>query len=369
MREIDRASQATPPPVGDEARWRAVLARDRRYDGTFVTGVLTTWIYCRPSCPARHPKRENARFFPGPEEAERAGFRACLRCHPEDVGRPHSDAGLVRRVCRYLEENGEERVPLSALAGEVGLSPHHLQRTFKRATGVSPRQYADALRLGRLKARLKGKDSVTMAMYEAGYGSSSRLYEQSSLKLGMTPGTYREGGRGAEIRYAVARTPIGRVLVAATDRGVCSVRMGEAEGKMADELRGEFPAATIRRDRNGLAGWIRALTRHLEGNLPAHEIPVDVRVTAFQSRVLKALLEIPYGETRTYQEVARAIGKPNAARAVGRACATNPAGLVIPCHRVVRGDGGLGGYAWGVALKKRLLESERRGRARARPRS
>jgi AraC family transcriptional regulator of adaptative response/methylated-DNA-[protein]-cysteine methyltransferase len=368
MGNTKAAPAATAAPT-DEIRWRAVVARDARLDGVFVTGVLTTGIYCRPSCPARRPKRENVRFFDRPEEAERAGFRACLRCRPREVGRPHPHADLVRQVVRILAENPEERFTLTALAREVGMSPHHLQRTFKRAIGISPRQYADALRLGRLKKRLQGKDSVTMALYEAGYGSSSRLYETSTQRLGMTPGAYREGGRGARIRYAVAETPIGRVLVAATDQGICSVRIGEPEKKMEAELGREFPAATIDRDREGLAKWVDRLTRHLEGRAPDLDLPVDVRATAFQWRVWEALRAIPYGETRTYREVARSIGSPRAARAVGRACATNPVALVIPCHRVVREGGALGGYAWGLGIKKQLLESERRGAGRGRRRS
>jgi len=353
----------------DDLRWRAVLTRDASRDGAFVTGVLTTGIYCKPSCSARTPRRENVRFYAGPDEAERAGFRACLRCRPREVVAGSRPDDWVRRACRHIEENPDERVTLTALAKVVGLSPHHLQRRFKAVTGVSPRQYADALRLKRLKNRLQEKETVTMAMYEAGYGSSSRLYESAASRLGMTPGTYRDGGRGETIRYAVADTAIGPVLVAATERGICSVRIGDGERRMAADLGREFPEAAIRLDRNGMSRWIGSLVRHLSGREPRLDLPVDIRVTAFQWRVYEALRAIPYGETRTYKEVARAIGKPKAARAVGRACATNPVGLVIPCHRVVREGGGLGGYAWGLPLKKRLLESERRGARRARTRS
>lgn len=372
MRSTDRISRAAGAGAAvsnDEARWQAVLARDARLDGEFVTGVLTTGIYCRPSCPARRPKRENVRFFDRPEAAERAGFRACLRCRPNEAALALAPAARVRRACRILEERSGERVTLAELAREVSMSPHHLQRTFKRAIGISPRQYADALRLGRLKKRLQGKDSVTMALYEAGYGSASRLYETSTQRLGMTPGAYRDGGRGVQIRYAVAETPIGRVLVAATERGICSVRIGESEKTMAKELEREFPAATIARDRAGLAAWLDRLTRHLEGRAPQLDLPIDVKATAFQWRVYEALRSIPYGETRTYGEVARSIGAPRAARAVGHACATNPVGIIIPCHRVVREGGALGGYAWGLPIKKQLLESERQGAARARRRS
>lgn len=345
----------------DGRRWQAVLARDASRDGTFVTAVLTTKIYCRPSCPARHPRPENVRFYPGPDDAEQAGFRPCKRCRPREERRPDRAADLVPRVCRYLDENRDERVTLADLAREVGMSPHHLQRTFKRATGVSPRQYAEALRLGRLKQRLKGKEPVTMALYEAGYGSSSRLYERSNARLGMTPGAYRAGGKGTVIRYAIAKTPIGRVLVAATEKGVCSIRIDEPSEVMERALRREFPEATLRRDRAGLAAWIERIARHLGGGEPRIDLPLDVRGTAFQWKVWDALRAIPYGETKTYRDVARAIGKPRAARAVGRACATNPVAILIPCHRVVREGGGLGGYAYGLPVKERILSAERGG--------
>lgn len=352
----------------DNARWKAVVARDGRFDGAFVTAVLTTGIYCRPSCPARRPHRHNVRFYAAPDAAERAGFRACLRCKPREAARLDPSADLVRRACRHIQENGEERLTLQALGAAVGVSPFHLQRTFKRLTGVSPRQYAEARRLGALKSHLKGKDSVTMSLYEAGYGSSSRLYERSSERLGMTPGAYRAGGAGAEIRYAMARTPIGPVLVGATTRGICSVKLGKAERALVAELRAEFPAAEIRRDKEGLKRWVGGLVRHLEGRDTQPDLPLDVRGTAFQCQVWEALRAIPYGETRTYRDIARAVGRPRAARAVGSACAINPAGLIIPCHRAVREGGGLGGYAWGLDLKKRLLETERREAARARRR-
>jgi len=363
------ADVRAPAPAADNARWKAVVARDARFDGTFVTAVLTTGIYCRPSCPARRPHRQNVRFYSTPSDAERAGFRACLRCRPREAARLDPSADLVRRACRQIDENGEERLTLKALGAAVGASPFHLQRTFKRVTGVSPRQYAEARRLGALKSNLRRKDSVTMSLYEAGYGSSSRLYERSSERMGMTPGAYRAGGEGAEIRYAMARTPIGPVLVGATARGICSVKLGKSERALVEELRAEFPAAAIRRDREGLKRWVGGLVRHLEGRDPQLDLPLDVRGTAFQWRVWEALRAIPYGETRSYRDIARAVGKPRAARAVGRACATNPAGIIIPCHRAVREGGGLGGYAWGLPLKERLLETERRGATRGRRRS
>jgi len=361
--------KAAASPLDDDARWRAVLARDRALDGAFVTAVLTTGIYCRPSCPARHPKRENVRFYPGPDEAERAGYRACLRCRPKELGAADPQAVMIERVCRHIQACTDQRITLADLAKIARMSPYHLQRTFKRRTGLSPRQYAEALRLGRLKTHLKRKESVTMALYEAGYGSSSRLYERSSERLGMTPRSYRDGGEGAAIRFAVAHTAIGNVLVAATERGICSVRIAEPEAVMTKALAEEFPAARIERDEGGLSRWVHAIAKHVAGETHALDIPVDVRATAFQWRVWEALRAIPYGETRTYRQVAASIGKPKAARAVGRACATNPVALVIPCHRVVREGGDLGGYAWGLGVKRRLLDSERRGSARGRRRA
>ena len=353
-------------PAVDDTRWAAVLTRDRSRDGSFVTAVITTGIFCRPSCPARHPKRENVRFYDGPEAAERAGYRACLRCRPKEAA-ANPDAALVDCVRRHLEEHRDERVTLEALARVAGKSPFHLQRTFKRLTGVSPRQYAASLRLDRFKERLRGKESVTMALYEAGYGSSSRLYERSAERMGMTPASYRSGGLGAEIRFAVAETAIGNVLVGATERGVCSVKIGGTPSTLERDLRREFPAATIQPGGAPLQRWVQALTRHLEGASPDIDLPLDMKGTAFQWKVWEALRGIPYGETRTYREVACAIGAPKAARAVGHACATNPVAILVPCHRVVREGGGLGGYAYGLAVKKSLLESERKGVSRRRP--
>lgn len=267
---------------------------------------------------------------------------------------------LVKRICRAIEENLEEPVTLARLSAAVGVSPHHLQRTFKRLAGVTPRQYADARRMEALKTRLRQGQNVTRALYEAGYGSSSRLYERAPAKLGMTPATYRRGGRGMRISYTVVGSPLGRLLVARTERGLCSVNLGASNGPLETALRREFPQAGLRRDRNGLAQWVRAFLRHLEGRQPHLDLPLDVQGTAFQCRVWEELRHIPYGQTRSYGEVARALGRPEAARAVARACATNPVPLVVPCHRVVRGDGELGGYRLGLKRKRALLEKEKR---------
>jgi AraC family transcriptional regulator of adaptative response/methylated-DNA-[protein]-cysteine methyltransferase len=348
----------TQSPRATDPRWKAIVARDVRQDGRFVFGVRSTGIYCRPSCPAKKPGREQVVLFPDAPAAEVAGFRACLRCKPKSAA-PHPHAALVRRVCAAIEERApDERVTLDALAAEVGISPYHLQRTFRRATGISPRQYADAVRLGALKERLRRKEPVTMAMVEAGYNSSSRLYERAPHALGMTPGDYREGGPEAKIAYTVAKSPIGALLVAATERGVCSVKIGGSDASLAAGLKAEFPAARVRRDEEALGRWVRAIVNHLSGKETRLDIPLDVRATAFQWRVWEALRAIPYGETRSYQEIARVIGAPKAARAVGHACATNPVAIVIPCHRVVRGDGTLGGYAYGLKVKRRLLSDE-----------
>ena len=356
------------PRPGADPRWRAVLARDARQDGRFVFGVRSTGIYCRPSCPARKPRKNQVVFFPDADAAEHAGFRSCKRCRPRDTA-PHPHAELVRRVCAHIEERAaEERVTLEALARVARMSPHHLQRTFLGATGISPRQYADAVRLTALKEGLRRKEPVTMAMTEAGYGSSSRLYERSPEALGMTPGDYRAGGAGAKIAYTVAKSPIGALLVAATDRGVCSLKIGGEDVSLARALREEFPAAELRRDETALGRWVRAIVNHLSGKETRIDLPLDIRATAFQQRVWEALRAIPYGETRTYQEIARIVGAPKAARAVGHACATNPVAILIPCHRVVRGDGTLGGYAYGLHVKRKLLDTERARRSRAKGR-
>jgi AraC family transcriptional regulator of adaptative response/methylated-DNA-[protein]-cysteine methyltransferase len=267
---------------------------------------------------------------------------------------------LVEAACRYIEAHLEEPLTLDVLATHVGRSAGHFQRTFKRVTGVSPRQYADACRLGRLKARLKDRRTVTMAMYEAGYGSSSRLYERAAAQLGMTPSTYQRGGRGMRLRYTFADCPLGRLLLAATDRGVSAVYLGDSDRALEKELRREYPEAERTRDDAALGAWLHALLEHLEGREPHLDLPLDVQATAFQRRVWQELQAIPYGSTRTYGEIARRLGQPKATRAVARACASNPVAVVVPCHRVVREDGTLGGYRWGLQRKKKILAREQR---------
>ena len=344
----------------DDDRWSAFMDRDAAFDGAFVAAVTSTGIYCRPSCPARRPKPENVRFYDLPERAEREGFRPCLRCRPRDASGPDPRIEAVRRVCRFIEDHDDGPPTLAAMGAAVNLSPHHLQRRFKRLVGVTPRQYYDALRIDRLKAGLRHGEPVTGALYQAGYGSSSRLYEKAPGQLGMTPATYRKGGAGAEISYAIGDSALGRLLVGATARGIAAIYFGDDDAGLERTLAAEFPAARRDRDDAGLGAWMAPLLAHLEGRQPDLELPLDVRATAFQRQVWEALRAIPTGETRSYGEVAKQIRRPNAARALARACAANQAAVVIPCHRVVRGDGSIGGYRWGVERKKRLLETERK---------
>jgi AraC family transcriptional regulator, regulatory protein of adaptative response / methylated-DNA-[protein]-cysteine methyltransferase len=343
----------------ETGRWRAFEARDRGADGAFVVAVRTTGIYCRPSCPARRPRRENVAFYTDPERAEAAGFRACLRCRPREVA---AQAQLVQQVCAHIDAHLDESVTLAELSAATGVSPHHLQRTFKRALGVSPRAYAEARRLETFRARLKqdnGQVSVTDALYDAGYGSSSRLYERAPAQLGMTPSAYRRGGAGRRIGYSSAPCALGQLLVAATERGVCLVSLADSDAELLATLEREFPAAELTRDDGPLGADLRAIIQYLAGERQELDLPVDVRATAFQWRVWEALQTIPYGATRSYGDVARAIGQPRAVRAVAQACASNPVALVIPCHRVVRAGGQLGGYRWGVQRKQALLDRER----------
>jgi AraC family transcriptional regulator of adaptative response/methylated-DNA-[protein]-cysteine methyltransferase len=340
-------------PAAD-ARWLAVQGRDVRADGRFVYAVRSTGIYCRPSCPSRRPRPDRVAFFPTPDAAEQAGFRACRRCDPR-AGQSAS-AQKVDRVRLWIDSHPDLRPSLARLARVAGVSPWHLQRTFKRLLGVTPAQYARAGRATRLKRELK-RGPVTDAIYAAGFGSPSRVYEDGGV-LGMTPRAYGTGGRGERIRFTTVTTPLGTLLVAATDRGVCRVALGEEPGQLERDLRDEFPAADVRRDRAGLKAAGAALRAAAAGLPVPSPLPLDVRGTAFQRQVWRALRQIPIGKTRTYAEVAREIGRPGAARAVARACATNPVALAVPCHRVVPAAGGEGGYRWGSERKKKLLAEE-----------
>ena len=351
---------ATQSEAGDDPRWNAVLARDGAHDGEFVFAVSSTGVYCRPSCPARRPRRENVQFFLQPEQAEQAGYRACLRCRPKSFsGNAESDG--VKAICRFIEQHLDEPVTLDRLGKEFGQSPFHLQRRFKGVLGITPREYADSCRLRTLKRNLQAGDSVTRAMYDAGYGSSSRLYERTASQLGMTPDKYRRGAIAAAIRYTCADSPLGRMLIAATERGICSIQFARSDGELMEGLKREFPFAARKVDEGGLQSWVSALLKHMRGKNLDSSLPLDIRATVFQRRVWAYLQSIPFGATRSYGQVAKAIGRPTACRAVARACATNPVAVAIPCHRVVREDGSMGGYRWGIERKKALLEMERRG--------
>ncbi len=347
----------------EEVKWQAVVAKDVRFDGQFVFAVSSTKIYCRPSCPSRRPKRERVSFFESADAAEQAGFRACLRCKPREIF-ADPQVELVQSVCRLLDDADAEITTLAALSRATGVSSFHLQRTFKKVMGVTPREYAESSRVKRFKSGAREGKSVSTAMYDAGFGSSSRLYAQAGSQLGMTPGTYGKGGRGATIRFAIVECSLGNLLVATTAKGVCSVKLGDSEGQLTDDLAREFPAAELMREDEQLSEATRAVVESLEGIKPNINLPLDIQATAFQRQVWEQLRAIPLGQTFSYSEVARAIGQEKAVRAVARACATNPVALIIPCHRVIREDKSLGGYRWGIERKKELLKLEKQRAAR-----
>jgi AraC family transcriptional regulator of adaptative response/methylated-DNA-[protein]-cysteine methyltransferase len=347
------------------ATWRAIETRDAAHDGRFVYGVTSTRIFCRPSCPSRRPRRDRIRVFASGEDAVAAGFRACRRCRPTAAMEPSAAARAVDHARRLLDAHvdggADGRLTLHALSAACGLSPFHLQRVFRRMLGLSPRAYADERRARRLRSALKAGDAVAAATYEAGYGSSRAVYEQAGRHLGMTPGAYRRGGEGETIRAVVAPTPFGHLLVAATARGICRVALGDDPAPLQAALAAEFPRAVLAPADAALRGHVAAVKRQLEPPRAGDaRPPIDVGGTAFEQRVWRALQAIPYGEVRSYRDVARSIGSPTASRAVARACASNRVALVVPCHRVVRADGSGGGYRWGAARKAALLAHERR---------
>jgi AraC family transcriptional regulator of adaptative response/methylated-DNA-[protein]-cysteine methyltransferase len=342
----------------ESVMWQALLNRDRQYDGQFVFAVRTTGVCCRPSCPARRPRRENVCFFDQPAEAEAAGYRPCQRCHPAQTMPPEPNLALVQAICRAIDEQVDRPPTLEQLGRQFAMSPFHLQRTFKRIVGITPKQYAAAQRAERLKQHLKERSTVTEAIYEAGYSSSSSAYVETNGQLGMTPAAYRRGGPATAVAYTIVPSPLGQLLVAATERGLCAVRLGDSADALEATLTGEFPAAQLQRASSDLDRWVASIQEYLRGAQPHLDLPVDIRATSFQRRVWHVLQGIPYGSTRTYSQVAEAIGQPTAARAVARACATNPVALVIPCHRVVRENGSLAGYRWGIERKEALLTLE-----------
>lgn len=342
--------------LDQDSMWRAVEARDGAFDGKFFFGVLTTGVYCRPSCHCRLPLRKNVRFFESFTDAERAGLRACKRCHPNEADR-------IAEVAQYIREHSDESLSLEILAKRAGISSFHLQRSFKAAMGVSPKQFLDACRLNTFKGQLRKGDRVTDAIYDTGFGSSSRLYEKVDTHLGMTPAQYRAGGRQVAISYAAGDSALGRIMIGATDRGICFLQFGNSDQELLQRLAEEYPAATVQLmspdSEAQFQHWMEALDEHLAGKTPKLELPLDVRATAFQWKVWRYLQSIPYGEVKSYSEVAMDLGQPKAARAVARACATNRVALLIPCHRVIRGSGDLAGYKWGLDRKRALIDRER----------
>jgi AraC family transcriptional regulator of adaptative response/methylated-DNA-[protein]-cysteine methyltransferase len=345
--------------MNTELCWEAVQRRDRTQDGQFYFGVMTTGIYCRPSCPARRPLREHVRFYSTPEEAERDGLRACLRCRPKE-----DDTARMRELARFIDEHSEERITLEALAARAGVSRFHLLRKFKAAVGVTPKQYLEVARMARLKDGLKHAKDVTEAVYAAGFGSSSRVYERADTRLGMTPKQYRLGGRGVEITWAAEESPLGLMMIGATDRGICFLQFGDSREELLGELTREYPAANVQAmaEPHGpqFDAWIGGLMAYLRAGKPDQLPRHDVHGTAFQMKVWNYLQGIPQGQVQSYGEVAAGIGQPKAVRAVARACASNKVAILIPCHRVIRGNGELGGYRWGLGRKRALLELERK---------
>jgi AraC family transcriptional regulator of adaptative response/methylated-DNA-[protein]-cysteine methyltransferase len=373
---MPRPTAAPMPPIDETAAWDAVLRRDAAWDGRLVYAVATTGVYCRPSCPSRHALRKNVRFYPSAAAAVVAGFRACKRCRPDGTTHAESCVAEARRLLDAHVASGGDRPTLDRLAVAVGMSAFHLQRVFKAHVGATPAEYVRVRRGERFKAELRGGETVSRATYGAGYGSSSRAYADAAALLGMTPARYRRGGRGMTIRYVVVPCALGVALVAGTERGLCAVSLGDDAATLERALRAEYPEAAIEPagaagetsgDGDPLAAWVAEVVAYLDARGVAPTAPVDVDGTPFQRRVWDALRAIPAGETRSYAEVAEAIGAPRAARAVAAACAHNRVALVIPCHRVVRrggegGGAGVGGYRWGPERKRRLLEQERGAR-------
>jgi AraC family transcriptional regulator, regulatory protein of adaptative response / methylated-DNA-[protein]-cysteine methyltransferase len=343
-------------PTSDAVKWQAVIDRDSDSEGRFYYGVSSTGIYCRPTCPSRRPTRARVAFFDTPELAEAAGYRPCRRCEPR-TSQP-SSSRQIESARQYLDDHLDETVTLERLGRVTRMSPYHLQRVFKKAVGLSPRAYASARRLDRMKSQLKNGATVSRATYDAGFASGSRAYAHARNGLGMTPGSYRNGGRDMTISHTVVATPVGQLLVAATDRGVCSVMLGDSAEELEAALQREYPAATLRHGNGELREYAEQVLERLAGKA-GRPLPLDIGGTAFQLQVWDALRRIPPGQTRSYHAIARELGRPSAARAVARACATNHVAVVIPCHRAVRETGELGGYRWGIERKQHLLERER----------
>ncbi|HEX6467222.1 MAG TPA: methylated-DNA--[protein]-cysteine S-methyltransferase [Terriglobales bacterium] len=342
--------------------WNAVLTRDPRFDGILFYAVQSTGIYCRPTCPTRRPRREKVTFFFSSQAAERQGYRACKRCRPSEAGAADPKLDLARMVSQKIEESlqSEEAPDLKSLARSVGFSPYYLQRTFKQITGITPRQYLEARRIESFKASMRKGADVTSAIYDVGYNSSSRIYEKSAAQMGMSPAEYRKGAAGKSIHYAVVHSPMGLLLLGATEKGICSVKLGDSKTQLLQEFRKEFSRAELKEDNKTLRPWLEAVLQALEGKCGGlQSLPLDIGITSFQRRVYEELKHIPPGETRTYTQIAEQLGGASSRRAVARACATNNVAIVVPCHRVVRSDGGMGGYRWGLERKIELLRKEK----------
>lgn len=350
----------------NEVLWRAVQTRDPRYYSRFVYGVNSTKVYCRPTCPSKRPSSiEQVAFFRNPAMAKEAGFRACERCNPDDSSRASAQVQSIQRICEFIADNWQEKLTLSRLSRQAGLSPFHLQRTFRKVTGVSPREYIEAVRLSRMKLSLKSGNSIRKSIYDGGYNTTGWLYFRPNEKLGMNPSKYKKGGEGLRVEYVIRDSPLGKLLVAATDRGVCLVSLADSDQKLLAHLHSEYPRARLESgtDNQGnkyLAFSVERILEYLTKgtDLENSNLPLDLQATAFQQRVWKELRAIPYGKVRSYSEVARRIGLPKATRAVANACASNPVPLVVPCHRVVPKSGGVGQYGMGVERKRMLLEKE-----------
>lgn len=338
-------------------QWQAVKDKNSEFDGAFFFAVQTTGIFCRPSCSSRTPKREHVSFFANADEAENAGYRACLRCRPKIEYYPGAAGSLIVRAFEIMQ--GEVEVPtVGELSSFLDVSTGHLQKTFKAVLGLSPKEVIDMLRLEKFKENVKRSD-VTTSLYDSGFGSSRSLYEKAGERLGMTPAVYKKGGKGMTINYTIVDSPLGKLLIAATEKGICTVSFGDSDDTLINELRQEFHAAIIEKDDSRLEQAAKVILKSLKGEKAVLDLPLDIRATAFQMRVWAELRKIPYGETRSYSQIAKQIGDPRSVRAVARACATNPVALVTPCHRVIASDGKLRGYRWGVERKEQLLESEK----------
>jgi AraC family transcriptional regulator, regulatory protein of adaptative response / methylated-DNA-[protein]-cysteine methyltransferase len=353
-----RPQPALKATIDADALWQAVVEHRNQLDGVFYYGVKTTGVFCRPSCPSRRPRRENVDFYFDPGAAERAGLRACRRCRPTEPRTVNPQAELVKDVCEYIEKNLESTLTLKTIAAEVGGSPFHIQRTFKNLLGITPQEFAEMRRVAVFRTALRFGHTVADATYEAGFNSSRGLYERAHAHLGMTPATYRKGAPSQEIAFTIADSPLGKLLVASTEKGVCKISLGDTAARLSEALFAEFPKALINQDSAPLRTAVRAILDYLTQKTTTIDLPLDLQATTFQMRVWRELQRIPYGHTLSYEEVATRLKQPSATRAVARACASNPVALVVPCHRVIRKDGGLGGYRWGIERKKRLLAAE-----------